>query len=237
MAPTEHVPFGGDPIDGSESASSAAAIPSDYYDFATYVTKTRMLTFWHQLAEVLETEPHSVLEIGVGPQVVAGTLRELGVNLTTFDINPLLEPDLVGSVLELDDVVAENAFDTVLCARVLHHLPFTTLDRSLAQLARAARTRVVITLPIDEARLYFAVRRTAGQYKTASFTLPRQLKRLLLRVGKKGEERYRHLWKIDSHDETSATKVTTVIEQHFRIEKWYTVPEDQSHAVVVLGPK
>lgn len=219
----------------TESEKHPSAIPAAYYDFGSYVSRTRMLTFWYQLHEVLEADPASVLEVGGGPGVVAGTLKERGVDLTTVDINRRLEPDFVASVTDLDSILAADSVDVILCARVLHHVGFEQFDQALRQLARVARSRVVLTLPVDEARLYAAFRRTAGNYRTASLALPLNVKRLIQRTGFASSDSYNRLWKINSSPATSEAAVRNVIERHFRVDKWYRIPEDRSHAVIVLG--
>ena len=224
-----------DPVD--ETFIQPADIASSYYDFASYISKTRMLTFWHQLDEVVQSKPSTVLEVGVGPGLVAGTLREFNIHLTTLDINPALTPDRLGSVRELDEHVAEDEFDTVLCARVLHHLPFEDFERCIAQLMRAARNRVIITLPVDEARIYLALRRTAGAYAIRSIALPRWLKTVASKLVSRGDERYEMLWKINSSSATHKEVVASVLRRHAHIDSWYEVPEDRSHAVVVLRPR
>jgi len=236
MAPIDPVRFEGDAISQAESTASAANISRDYYDFSEYVSKTRMLTFWHQLDEVLASAPSSVLEIGVGPAVVSGTLRALDINLTTVDINAELRPDHVGSVVQLDEVIESKSVDTILCARVLHHLSFSEFDTSLEQLAKAARSCVVLTLPVDEARLYLGLRRTAKPYRITSLRLPAAIKKVGMSLLSAGENRYQQLWKIDSHPETAEAVVVASIEKHFKITKQFRVPEDQSHAFFVLSP-
>jgi len=214
-----------------------AHIAGSYYDFKSYITKTRMLTFWHQLDEVLATEPNTVLEVGIGPQLVAGTLREFDIELTTVDINPVLRPDRLGSVERLDQLTERDEFDTVLCARVLHHLPFSEFERCVEQLARAATGRVIITLPVDDARLYFAFRRTAGDYQVRSIAFPLWLKSLAAKAITRGDARYRTLWKINSAPDTTESNLRSILNRHCRIDKWYQVPEDRSHAVIVLRPR
>lgn len=221
----------------TESNAGAPSLPASYYAFGSYVTKNRMLTFWHQLDEIFKTSARSVLEIGIGPGVVAGTLRQLGVAVTTFDVNDSLKPDVIGSVVDLDRHFGEDAFDTVLCARVLHHLPFEDFDTCLQQLAKVAKKRVIVTLPCDELRFYASVRRTAGSYKTFSCALPLKLKRVAARLFLPPDDPYRRLWKIGSSTASSKANVRAAFERHFNIISMYSVPEDQSHIVVVLRPR
>src|SRR5690606_16965503 len=72
--------------------------PRDYYDFDRYISPQRMLTYWHQIREVMARRPARVLEVGVGTGLVASYLRASGIDVTTVDINEALEPDVVGSV-------------------------------------------------------------------------------------------------------------------------------------------
>lgn len=229
--------FQGDPLSSPEAQSTSATIKDEYYDFKHYVSKTRMLTFYHQIAEVMDSGSLDVLEVGIGPKVVAGSLREFGTNLKTIDINASLKPDYVGSVTELSEIVGEKSVDVVLCARVLHHLSFSQFEKSIAELSKTARKKVILTLPCDELRVYFGFRRTAGQYKILSLKLPTFLKRMLLKTRNVGETRYAKLWKIDSHSETRKSEIVELLERYFTIEKSYHVPEDQSHAFFILSPR
>jgi len=67
------------------------------------------------------------------------------VSYTSVDVAEDLHPDVIGSVLELP--FADKSLDTVCAFEVLEHLPFDQFDRALAELARVARSHVVISLP------------------------------------------------------------------------------------------
>jgi hypothetical protein len=210
-------------------------IPGAYYEFDRYVTKHRMLTFYHQIREILNLKPLHVLEVGIGPRVVSGTLREIGVPLTTMDVNPDLTPDIVGSVTDASSLLRGRMFDVVLCARVLHHLDFAMFEDTIAELARICERYVVLTLPVDELRLYWLCRVTAGQWRSVTVKVPLFVKRTLQRIlPGRGDERYRELWKIDSRRETSLENVVAILQRHFDIVQNYAIPEDRSHRLLVL---
>lgn len=112
-----------------------------------YESPPRWVNYGAQVHAILERSPRSVLEVGVGTGTVAAVLRSRGVAVTTFDIDPSLRPDIVGSAHELDRYIEPKSFDAVLCAEVLEHLPYRLLPLCASQLARAARQSVVISLP------------------------------------------------------------------------------------------
>jgi len=206
--------------------------PRDYYDFDRYISPQRMLTYWHQIREVMTRKPARVLEVGVGTGLVASYLRASGIDVTTFDINEALEPDVVGSVLDLGSLVPAGAFDLVLCARVLHHLPYEQLPEALANLAAVTRKHLVLTLPVEDFSISFSVRRTAGPQHTFRLPLPIGVKRALFWKGSRSG-----LWKIDDGPEHRLGAVTGVIGRHFDVDRGFRLPEDPAHQVFTCSVK
>lgn len=213
--------------------------PSDFsvdeYSFAKYETKQRFLTYWQQLDAILALAPESVLEIGVGTGLVSSYLRYKGVEVTTIDINASLEPDVVGSVLDLESYFQPGQFDLVLCSRVLHHLPFESFERSVQQIAHAAREHAIISLPIDDFSFYFMFRYTSSSIRTIHLRLPLVLKRLLLRRRYRASAtRHHSLWKIGDSKNRSLGVVQEVVNRSFRIRWGRSVPEDRAHYLMSL---
>ena len=75
------------------------------------------MNFWHQIDEILELHPLSLLEIGKGGGVVSDHLKKSGVNITTLDNDAGTNPDIVGSIMRLP--LKDKEFDMVLAAEVL----------------------------------------------------------------------------------------------------------------------
>ena len=115
-----------------------------YYDF-TYESLPRWVSYWYQIHEVLSLQPQSVLEIGIGNQVVTRYLKDTGLAVTTLDIEPNLGPDIVASVTKMP--VGDESFDTVLAAEILEHLPWADFPAALAELHRVTKQHAVISLP------------------------------------------------------------------------------------------
>lgn len=120
-------------------------VPGRSHYALKYFSGGRIFSYAHQMDTVLSFEPQRVLEIGVGAGVVAAGLRAIGIDVTTVDIQPELEPDLVGSVLDLP--LDDHAFDVALCCQVLEHLPFEQFSPALRELRRVVTKGVVLSLP------------------------------------------------------------------------------------------
>jgi ubiquinone/menaquinone biosynthesis C-methylase UbiE len=76
---------------------------------------------------------------------VTWLLRKRDYRVTTLDFDPNLHPDICGDVTK--SPCEDNAFDCVLAAEVLEHLPFEEFPAAIAELRRVSRKNVVITLP------------------------------------------------------------------------------------------
>jgi 2-polyprenyl-3-methyl-5-hydroxy-6-metoxy-1,4-benzoquinol methylase len=106
-------------------------VKSNHYFNKSYDSKERFISYWHQVNEIVRLEPDSVLEIGIGNGFVSKYLKEREVNITTLDFDPNLNPDKVGSVLDIpfEDIF----FEVVACYEVLEHLPFEILIKLLLE--------------------------------------------------------------------------------------------------------
>lgn len=214
--------------------------PPDYYSFQQYNSKQRMLTYWYQIHEVLALRPATVLEIGVGTGLVSSYLRHLGISLTTYDINPELKPDIVGSVLDLASVLGDQKFDLVLCARVLHHLSYEEFPAALAAIAAVSNRNAVVTLPMEDFRLYLMARYTSSSLHTVSLPLPLMLKRKFfewLKVYDRDTKFRSGQWKINSTRNINLKNIQTQVSQKWKIEKNYRIPEDSAHYMLALTKK
>jgi SAM-dependent methyltransferase len=215
---------------------TADRLPPDYYEFNRYVSKERMITFWYQLHEVISAKPASVLEVGSGPGVVAGALRECGVAVKTADSNISLRPDYLVPVQDLTSRLVDDSFDVVICARVLHHVPFRDFDRCIEQLWRVTKSKVVLTLPVEDLRIYTSFRITSLRSIGFSLHLPVALKKMICRVVPSLIDMdFRRRWKINSESATALQRIEGLLARRFHIEKSYRVPEDMSHHVFVLS--
>lgn len=89
--------------------------------------------------------PKSVLEVGLGNGFVSTFLKRAGIQVTTVDINPNLEPDICAPLNELS-IHLDRAHDLVVCCEVLEHMPLEELDTNLDHLRHSGQ-RLFLTLP------------------------------------------------------------------------------------------
>jgi ubiquinone/menaquinone biosynthesis C-methylase UbiE len=200
-------------------------VAPSHYTRGAYDTRERWMSYWQQAHEVLRSHPAEVLEVGVGNGTVAAYLRAAGVDLTTVDFDQALQPDVVADVRGLP--FEEDSFDVVLCAEVLEHLPFDEVPLALAQLARVARRRAVISIPVFGRAFRLSVRIPPFAGRQWSWHLPA-----------------RHSFSFDGQHywEMGATnyrrrKVLSVFERYFMIERRYVAPENPYHYFVIGSPR
>jgi SAM-dependent methyltransferase len=129
----------------TKADTTAPQVEPDHYDNLEYDTKDRFISYWHQIKLVVDSRPDNVLEVGVGNGFVSNYLRNLGVNIHTLDFDERLEPDTVGSVLELP--FEDDQFDVVCCFETLEHLPWETFDTAVSELSRIAKRWVMLSFP------------------------------------------------------------------------------------------
>lgn len=212
--------------------SEPADIEPSYYSFERYNSKMRMLTYWHQIRETLLRRPRTVLEVGVGSGMVSAYLKHCGIQVTTVDINAGLSPDIVGSVLDLESAVHGRQFDVVVCCRVLHHLPSEMLQPAVAQLYRCCRSRLVLTLPVDDLRVYLSTRWTSSRLRTISIPLARRLKPLLAQA--LGVSPGSGQWQVNSSRDTRLGPILAKVRNASGPLRSYQIPEDKSHLVITV---
>ena len=192
------------------------------YKFLQYNGKSRWMSYWHQINEVLSLKPKNVLEIGIGNKTVANYLKSQGgVEVITFDKDEKLKPDVVGDVLEIP--FGNNSFDVILCAEVLEHLFFNDFENALYELKRVSKKYVVLSLP------HF------GHSITLSIKIPLiKEKRLAIRIPhpiahKLGE----HYWEVGKRG-YSLSKIKKILKKYFKIKKDYIPFENQYHHFFIL---
>jgi len=198
---------------------------SKKYSFKKYVHKSRWVSYWHQIREVLDLAPESVLVVGPGDGIVVDVLKKQIGEVKTFDIEKELNPDIVGSV---DDMpLADDSFDVVLCAEVLEHLPFEKFEKSLSELKRVAGKYVVLSLPHfgPQVKLNFKIPMVKEVRIAVKIPFP-------LRHAPGGV----HYWEIGKRGYPPG-KIRKIISRYFKIEKEFIPLENQYHHFFVLKNK
>ncbi len=116
-----------------------------YSSWERYEHPERWTSYYYQADLVYSFKPQTCLEVGVGHGFVSHALKTLGISLQTFDVDPELHPDIVGSIEAIP--LPDASVDVVLCAEVLEHLPFDRFETCVKEIARVSKKGAVISLP------------------------------------------------------------------------------------------
>ncbi len=190
-----------------------------------YDSKGRFCSYWHQIHEIIKLGPNRVLEVGIGNGFVSKYLKERKIKVTTLDIDKRLNPDVVGSVLEI--LFADGSFDVVACYEVLEHLPYEDFPKALSEIHRVSNSYAVLSVP-DSTRVY---RLDIQIPKIGELRKLIQLPRLRALQHQFNEE---HYWEIGK-DECNLRKIMGEIPNaDFKLQKTYRIFEMPWHRFFVL---
>jgi predicted SAM-dependent methyltransferase len=198
-----------------------------HYQFARYMDKARWMSLWHQVAEISFCNPCMVLEVGVGSGILGAILKNQDIYYKSVDIDPDLKPDVVALVTHLP--IRDASFDVVVCFQVLEHLPYETFQMALKELARVARTKIMISLP--DARNLWCYSFYVPAYGAVRFAIPKPSLRPQKHVFD-GE----HFWEIGKLGYPLKKVLADFSACHLTLEKMYRVQENPYHHFFILKP-
>ena len=199
------------------------------YFRSAYDSKKRFCSYWHQIDEVRNQNPSSILEIGIGNGFVSEYLKRRNFSVTTVDIDEELHPDHVASVTDLP--FEDDSFSLVMCCEVLEHLEFDELPRALRELQRVARERVIISVP-DRSKTYPILFRLP-RVGTVRKLIPWWRIPPMFDPGKMRD----HKWEIGFRTWPLRRVKKVIQDAGFHIERTYRVFEHPRHRFFVLTPQ
>lgn len=165
---------------------------SEHYG-ASYDTFQRFSSYFYQIDFARAANPKTVLEIGIGNRLVADYLKRAGYKVTTCDFDKRLKPDVVADIRDLS-AIKKDSHDVVIACEILEHIPFDDVPKALAELARVAKKRVVVSVPYSSFtfELIAAVSKTYGPGKT--LRLPIRTPQVL--AGDVHKLNHEHYWEL-----------------------------------------
>lgn len=198
-------------------------VDKKFYFGKAYICPGRFASYSYQISEVIKLEPGNVLEVGVGNGLVSYMLKKAGLEITTLDIAPSLEPDIVGSILEMS--FPDGAFDLVACFEVLEHLPFEKFQESLENIYRVSKRYAVISLPDCKpaCRIYLSkIGRRRFLLELPFFSPP--------------EHKFngQHFWEINKKGYPLQTILRIMKKVGFKLNKTYRIWENPYNRMFVL---
>ncbi len=194
---------------------------SSYFE-PDYLTSERMSAYSYQFSEIVNLRPQSVLEIGIGNGLLSFLLRQSGLDVTTLDFDPMLEPDIIASVTDIP--CPADSYDVVACFEVLEHLPFEQFAKAMEELKRVTKSHVIISLPDSGLICKFHIPIIARKllFELPSFILP--------------EHKFdgQHYWEINKKGYPLRKILGIIQETGFSITKTYRFWEFSYNRIFVL---
>ncbi len=207
---------------------SLIQVHADHYTNTSYLTKQRLASYWHQLNEILQLQPNSVLEIGVGSGFLRQQLPVLGIsNVLSADIDLALSPDMLADVRYLP--IGDDCVDVAVAFQVLEHLPYDGFEQAIIEMKRVAKRFLIISLPDRTPTLRWLL--TASQW---------ELKPHLLRiplVWNRPISTLTHYWEIGLKGYPLSRIKASLEGAGLQLQKTYQVPEYPYHRFFVLANK
>lgn len=198
-------------------------VDKNAYDFSQYAHLGRFVSYYHQLAEVLDLNPESILEVGVGDGVFRDYLKSnTAISYTSVDIAYDLHPDVVGDVTKLP--FKDGSFDVVCAFEVLEHIPFERFEGALIEIHRVARKMVVLSLPHFGPPIKFLFKIPFLPELSFAFKIPFARKHIF-----NGQ----HYWEIGKRGYSPQT-IRNIIGKYFIIKKEFIPFENQYHHFYIL---
>lgn len=197
-----------------------------HYFRPSYDTKERFISYWYQIDEIISLRPPTILEVGVGNKLVLDYLKKCGYKITSLDIDEGLNPDYVGTILEMP--FPDSSFEVVAAYEVLEHLPYEKFSDALSEIHRVSSEYAVLSLP-DATRVYEFYLRVPkmGVFKRL-ITIPRlnPVEHIF-----NGE----HYWEIGKAGYPLKRILHAIDTAGFKVIKTYQVFENPYHRFFVLG--
>lgn len=200
-------------------------VNKSHYEFKHYMGIARWCSVWHQLEEVINLNPQSVLEIGPGPGVFKRTAALFDIKVETLDLDPELEPDHVGSVTAMP--FKDKAYDVVCAFQMLEHLPYEVSLQAFTEMVRVSERYIVISLP--DARTMWRYQLQIPKFGIHTFHLPRPRFRALVH-----EFDGEHHWEINKRGYPLDRIISDFSLAGTKLIKTYRVPENPYHRFFIF---
>lgn len=194
-------------------------VDKTHYEFEKYTKIPRWISYWYQVKEVLALNPNTVLVIGPGDGVVVAALKQYIEKVHTLDIAEDLNPDFVGSVLDINATIKEK-YDVIVCCQVLEHLPLDQFETALKSIKESSK-HLVLSLPYAHTNIFeFFIRLP----KMISFYFNLVLPKFYKKWTFDGE----HYWEVGSKGACKKA-IRNKVSTHLKIKNEYHVQFHKYH--------
>ncbi len=220
-------------MNNSRGFEREESLEKSMYFSEGYFDKYQLFALSEQIHLLYTVSKHlhnpAILEVGKGNGFVSDFFKKAKYNFTTLDINPNLEPDIVGNILELSQTVTEKP-DFILCSEVLEHMEFKTFEKSIYELSETTKEGLIITLPVY--KKFFGINIQWRMPKLKPFSTPLFIKTSWTKILPQ-----EHFWEIGYSKETSKKNIEKILLQYFVIQDKGCFHTNPYHYYYVLKKK
>ena len=198
-------------------------VDKNHYKFEKYSHLGRFASYFYQLKEVLNLNPQSILEVGVGDKVFGEYIKNnTSISYKSLDVAEDLLPDIVGSILSIP--IKDKEFDVVCVFEVLEHLHFDQFEEAMQELHRVSNKNVVISVPHFGPPIKFMLK--------IPF-LPEIKFALKIPFYKEHDFKGEHYWELGKKD-YPVLKILKILNKNFKVLKHFVPFENQYHHFFIL---
>lgn len=206
-------------------------VEKEHYNFIEYVSKERWMSYYYQIKEIMNCNVKQILIIGKGDGIISNVLKnsEGGgkYEVTTFDYDKELKPDIVGDVRYIQKYLSHQ-YDCIICCQVLEHLEWDYFEDIIKQLSLACRNRLILSLPQRNFNFRYKIDFPKIHIKKL-FTVPRLFEKSFKPNGE-------HYWEVNCKFHSKKI-IRDVVKRYFRIINEYSVFEHPYHWFLILNKK
>ncbi len=125
--------------------------PKEIYEDEFYDSLSRFVSYYNQKKIIIDIakkdkEHTKILEVGKGNGLISEYLKQRGYDIKTFDNTDELNPDYIGDITHIQDVV-EDKFDIISCFEVLEHIRYRDVENVLKQFSEITENYLLVSLP------------------------------------------------------------------------------------------
>jgi len=202
-------------------------IQRDSYNIGEYLHRDRWSSYYTQLEEIVALKQNSVLEIGVGTNILGVILKEItSMKYKNLDFDESLSPDIIADILDVN-LSETGRYDIVCAFQVLEHLPFDQLDVALMNMSQMSNKYVLISLPEHLPTFRFLLQ------------FPGKVIKCLCKIpfyNRKHIVNKEHYWEVGKKD-TTRKRVLTVMKKRFIVKKTFVHFSNPYHHFYILEKK
>jgi hypothetical protein len=178
-------------------------------DLETY---NRWNLYWQQqkLLHNSINQSDKIAEIGVGTKFTYNYLKSKGYNVTSIDIDPDKNPDILLNIVECDP--SQLKFDTILAFNIFEHIPFEEFLSTIDKFSSADISNIFFSVPLNK-KILFEFKLRIGRYLNKEIVFDKRRNKITAE---------HHHWELDYKEYTKHKLVAELSQRNYDLENSFT---------------